>query len=110
MSFRVRLTLAQKKHAEWALDAMGDMAGEPGWYGEDDLPLVEDHGARHELALVFPTTGAVDDILYRFEEQLPAMAHMDDPRAHTSSVASAQRLADKIRSAATTVGWQAKEA
>lgn len=99
---RIKLTPAQVRHAEWALDPMADCAGdeEGGFeYGPDDLPRVEGD------ELVFPTgnRAVIDDLVYRLREQLPDMAKDDyDARfagsfRHASSVRAAAALADKVR-------------
>ena len=96
MKIVVQMTAAQKEHAEWALDPMGDFAQESDAYEEDDLPTIDG------LVLIFPHPSlAVDDILYRLVEQLRDMA---DGACERYPIAAGY-LAERIEKAARAAGW-----
>ena len=98
----VPMTPAQKAHAEWALDPMGDFASDPNsedeefLYSEADLPTLDG------MRLVFPGPSlAVDDILYRLTEQLRDMAEQAGKRYPSA----AGTLAELIELTAARQGW-----
>jgi hypothetical protein len=100
VKIEVHMTPLQRDHAEWALDPMADVPdsddSESRWYKSEDLPTIS--GA----TLIFPHPSlAVDDMLYRLVEQLGDMAE----QAHERYPRSAGLLAERIKIAATAVGW-----
>ena len=100
IEYRVQLTPAEKKWAEWALDPMED-------YFQDllkegtikqlpALPRIEG------MALVIPTGPDVQaDLLYRLREQAPDVCETDADSAQQAAARcrSALKLADKIEAA-----------
>lgn len=96
--FTISITAAERGHAEWALDPMMDIPDAEDWYTDADLPLV------FKTELVFPSVSmAVDDLLYRLEEQLADMADQEGKRYPRA----AGTLAQKIRDTAGVAGWRA---
>ena len=76
----MKFTKHQQDHIDWAIDAMDD-------------PEMYPDGPVRDLEHAFQID-AIDDLLYRLEEQLPDMADQD-PEA--GNPVAAQRAADKIR-------------
>jgi hypothetical protein len=96
----IPLTPAQRRWASWALDAMVDYWVHGG--GADEplsaLPMAI---RRTHLDLDLTDASAVDvvhDLLYRLEEQAPALV-AQEPTVRSSTVVPALCLATKVRSA-----------
>ncbi len=105
----VSVTPAQAEIAKWAIEPMAEYSESPdAGFQEKDIPSVQKKAGSR--VLVFPSSLAVGDFLYRIEEQLPDMAsHSDDegrqPGSTNSHVAAARRLGEKIRALTPGVRW-----
>jgi len=91
------LTKSEIGWAQWAIDAMGDADEiEDFDYATADVPKIVSG------ALVFPTMSpdAIEDFLYRVEEQLVEMSERDYSETRDRSrrqVPAIRRFADKVR-------------
>jgi hypothetical protein len=95
--FRIKLTPAEKKWAEWAIDPMLDYFEEQVRLGEmkqmPELPQIE----KDEL-LIPANPDVQDDLLYRLQKQAPDVCETDADSAMQAAARcrSALRLAKKI--------------
>jgi hypothetical protein len=111
MSRKVKLTLQQADQVDWALGALVDH-----WTSDEidepetlltvkDMPRLLPDGDRKatKILILSPHDHVNRDLLYRLEEQLPAMADQssgfDGTRAIAGTVKAARNAARRIRHA-----------
>ena len=98
----MKVTKAEARILRWALGAMEDIAYnedyrvEDEWYDPEHLPILKGR----TLDLSNASDDAIEDLLYRIEEQMPEMTEGEvGAKRAGPTIAMCDRLAEKIRSA-----------